>query len=214
MGVVEEEKYCREHPSYGLLQISRINGSFDKLFGSSIENNCAIELRVKRARVEEGTHAFVFEKFNEDIVHIQMTQSQFAEAITSLNNGSGTPCTIVEANGESIPYEEARRNDRERFTELFKDKCEEVARKATHGRDTVSAILEKKSLTMGDRASIGNFIATMVQEIIHNMPFMHASFNEAIEKTIGAARTEVESYARQMLHKDHGIPLTQAIEGE
>lgn len=94
------------HPSFGMLSFSRAHGGHSNLFGSSIQHRDTIHMVLK-----EGT---VSRDLNEDwyfggpeIVEVEMSQSQFAELITSMNMGSGVPCTIKFIKGHlnrRMPY--------------------------------------------------------------------------------------------------------------
>ena len=89
------------HPSFGMLSFSRAHGGHSNLFGSSIQHRDTIHMVLK-----EGT---VSRDLNEDwylggpeIVEVEMSQSQFAELITSMNMGSGVPCTIKFIKGKDV----------------------------------------------------------------------------------------------------------------
>lgn len=82
------------HPSYGTLLFNRAYGGGETaLFGSSIKHRDTITMELYHADITRG--------LNNDWIHgnklvtrIEMSYSQFAEAITSFGCGSGVPVTI------------------------------------------------------------------------------------------------------------------------
>lgn len=83
------------HPSYGTLLFSRRTGAKEALFGSSIQHRDTICMTLHHASIERG--------LNRDWIHgdkviaeVEMSYSQFAEAITSMNIGTGVPVTVQE----------------------------------------------------------------------------------------------------------------------
>jgi len=82
------------HPSYGTLAFSRrTGGRGTPLFGSSIEHRDTIAMTLYHADITRGLH---YDSIYGDkkIVEVEMSYSQFAEAITSMNMGSGVPVTV------------------------------------------------------------------------------------------------------------------------
>lgn len=82
------------HPSYAQLQISRVtSGKRVPLYGTS--NQCRETIRISISKSElnrDLNRSWHFPK--EELIEVEMSPSQFAEAITSLNLGGGTTVTI------------------------------------------------------------------------------------------------------------------------
>ena len=88
-----------KHPSFGMLSFNRTHGGHSNLFGSSIQHNDTIHMVLKEGVVIRGLNddRYVGE---DEILEVEMSQSQFAELITSMNVGTGTPCTIKYLRGK------------------------------------------------------------------------------------------------------------------
>lgn len=98
----------KQHPSYGMIRFARssIGGSGTALFGSSIMHNNVIRLSISKGMMErEGNEDWFLAgtDINDMIVEVEMSYTQFAEAITSLNIGEGIPVTITKVNIRKIP---------------------------------------------------------------------------------------------------------------
>ena len=123
---VEETQFGTKtsHPSYGTLAFSRRTGGATPLFGSSIEHRDTIAMTLYHANVTRGLHEdHVYG--NKAIAEVEMSYSQFAEAITSMNMGSGVPVTIrwTEKDGKIPPCDFVSK--REQFADEFKEKKKE-----------------------------------------------------------------------------------------
>lgn len=95
--------HSETHPSFGCIQVSRCSGTVS-LFGSPIpHHDHYISVRIHMARrnvwsAGEGVSA------RGGIIEIAMSEAQWAALLSSLNIGSGTPCTIMWQRGiGSIP---------------------------------------------------------------------------------------------------------------
>ena len=74
------------HPSYGTLAFRRQTGGSTPLFGSSIEHRDTISMTLYHADITRGLHNDSIYGKN-PIAKVEMSYSQFAEAITSMNMG-------------------------------------------------------------------------------------------------------------------------------
>jgi hypothetical protein len=195
------------HPSYAVLGISRIRGRDETLFGSSIKHHEVIRLRISPASVTRNLNRDWYRAHRDPVVEVDMSLTQFAEAITSFNMGSGVPCTIHTLNGEDIPPPEWE-SKREQFANEFEAKTQKVAKKFDDLVAKATVVHEKSSATKGDRAELLNMIQMLRQEIASNMPFVAESFNEQMDKTVGEAKGEVEAFFMRKV-MDAGLAAVQ-----
>ena len=88
------KKETHEHPSYGVISFSRTYGGEKNLFGSSIKHQNTIRMKVSHAKLERRLNEdHVYEK--DKIIEVEMSEAQFAQAITSLNSAAGVPVTLL-----------------------------------------------------------------------------------------------------------------------
>ena len=200
---MEEERI--EHESFGMLQISRISGRSSNLFGSSIKHQHFIELRIcpgykKRHGNEDWLSPTMI-----PYITVQMSNSQFAEAITSLNLGSGTPVTIKSIMDmpskklikfEGCPDENKVKRFDDEFTEEMNSLVSELKQHRTEIQE-LSARLPKKYQT-----EIDNKIDRLFNKIRDTVPFIKKQFTEQMDKTILESKGEIEGF---FLHKVHDL---------
>jgi ElaB/YqjD/DUF883 family membrane-anchored ribosome-binding protein len=188
------------HASYAMLQFSRVSGKNKSLFGSSIQHNDYIEMRVKPAKVERSLNTDWYFEQGLPYVEVAMSYSQFTEAITAMNQGSGVPVTVQSLNGKMVEQPDFN-NKRMQFENEVKDRMatlENKLKKLTE--DTEDILSNKKSLNKGDREVIVNQIKSLRQEVKSNIPFMMSMFNEQMDKTVQEAKGEIEAFTQNKIN--------------
>ena len=102
-----DESKTTRHESFGTIKAHRIVGHSGFMYGSDVKLDSFIQIEItKNSSVEYdrvlGRRTYSSNKQKDSVVAIKMTPAQFAEFITTLNIGNGTPCTIEEIGGEQI----------------------------------------------------------------------------------------------------------------
>lgn len=188
------------HPAYGMLAFSRRQGGKTNLFGSSIQHQNTIAMTLRHGEVCRGLSSDWYHG-NDTIVEVEMSQAQFAEAITSMNMGSGVPVTIRYQ--ENVGYLE--RPNFKGKKDQYNDELKEQLNKAN--ADTKALIEEvkemfatKKSIGKGDREEILETLNKIYANINHNVSFVYKQFNEQVDKTIVEAKSEIEAFCQNKIN--------------
>lgn len=208
---VEETKFGikTSHPSYGTLAFSRRTGGATPLFGSSIEHRDTIAMTLYHADITRGLHQDSIYG-GRAIAEVEMSYSQFAEAITSMNMGSGVPVTIrwTEKDGKIPPCDFVSK--REQFTDEFKEKRKKATEDAHQLiKDVTELFSQKKTLTKADKDAILNKLHHLNMDIGCNMDFIADQFNEQMDKTVMEAKGEIEAF---MQNKVNSIASAALVE--
>jgi hypothetical protein len=212
------------HPSHGLLQISRVSGGSDNLFGSHVEHHHKIALRVHAAKTQWDLHE---DRYYEGklLLEIELSPVQFAEAITTMNVCPGTPCTVrflqdmgwIDAQDREASVVQKFRDDfrdwlKKNVTAKFRDRAQQIA-----------GLLDKKSLNREDRKTILETLRFLLQQLEADAPFIHQQFDEAVEKVVVEAKGAIDAFythtvmamgqaALQALPEKPHIPTLEANE--
>lgn len=211
-----------KHPSYGTLLFNRRNGGTRALFGSSIKHRDTISMYLYEAEISRSLNKDWIHG-NNRIVEVEMSYSQFAEAITSMNMGSGVPVTIQYIKGvgniEPCPFIDKRGQ----FENEFKDdirKNNKLAEKLI--TEAEKLFNEKKSFTKSDKENILSILSKLKQEIGVNTEFTYSQFNEQMDKTTMEAKGEIEAFMQNKIntiasaalveHKDDFIKLDNPVD--
>lgn len=200
-----EKERVKAHPSYGILSISRssIGGEGTALFGSSIRHNNTVRLSISKGLLErKGNEDRYYPKLlqKDKYIEVEMSCSQFAEAITSLNRGEGIPVTIRSLNGQWLapcPFEDKQKKIREDFV----DTAKQVTRELDNKTKAVTELLEnKKTLSKADREFIVAALQNASFSLSQKMPFISELFEEQMDRTLMEAKAEFESFIQSKMN--------------
>lgn len=188
----ERDAKVFEHESYGMIGFSRIQGGIGRLFGSSLEKQyTAIRFRIARGvRQHELGRDWYYAK--EEYIEVEMSAAQFAEMVTTPNVGSGVPCTVRHIQGKRMADPPEELTEVEEVREGFRAKAERIGVKLAKLAGEVDAVLEKSPKKV--REEVKAKLSSFVSEVASNMPFMVDQFQEATEKIIVQAKTEVDAF--------------------
>ena len=189
-----------KHPSFGMLSFNRTHGGHSNLFGSSIQHNDTIHMVLREGVVTRGLNDdwYVGE---DEILEVEMSQSQFAELITSMNVGTGTPCTIKYLRGKGRINEADFINKRQQITNEFKESMNERMSDAKEFYDEVKELFTtKKSIGKCDREMILRRLANVTQGMESSSKFIFDQFQNQIDKTITEAKGEIEAFAQNKIN--------------
>ena len=196
--------YRETHPSYGIIGINRVSGN-SRLFGSEVSHMHYLSLTVSEAsRWVDPPREHL--SAGRELIRISMTDSQFAEMITSPNQGQGVACTIQRCIADKAePWAHPRHGGRpdppepEPYTKRYKDAMGERA----------DIIIEgvKKAKALGDALADGTAKPTKanlkeIQSALYmaqmnlerNLAYVMEEMEEGIEKRMSTAINEFESY--------------------
>ncbi len=188
------------HESYGTISFSRVNGPADmSLFSSSITHQNVIMVEVMTA--ERSRHLSQdWIHGNKVILQAVMSPAQFAEAITSLGQGGGTPITLEFVVGDE---QRLRPPPAPRVREQFEA---EVHESMAQSVDIVD------ELTPKTKGSVRRRLEILRGRLQTNLPFVQEQFARQMDKTVTEAKAEVEAYALSR-HPQTAIPtMTQPRE--
>lgn len=194
-GEIEES-----HESFGLLAISRVSGGA-RLFGSHLEQHQHfITLSISRAKVCHGLSSDRYHPTKE-LISIDLSAAQFAEAITSLNSGVGSPCTIESINHvvmENVP-EEAQ-SEHTKVREGFAKSIEKTTVSLEKARDEFGEVIDSnKTISKGRAKELLAVLTAAAQDLRHNAPFIVDQFRESADKVVTSAKADIESFAQLVL---------------
>ena len=190
-----DQEFEREHPSYGVLRIARTSGGSGeiRLFGSPLATHYGtIRLTVSKGRWTHRHHADYNFGMGKEFIDIEMSAAQFADAITSLNLGSGTPCTIRYVDGERVPDPPDHPSEAEHIRDRFEDSIDAFQKKARTYRQRIEALTDK--LSAKARQEIKIALDVIEDQLGSNVPFVVKQFQQATTRITTAAKSEVDAF--------------------
>ena len=191
----EDVLHQKDHPSYGMMRFSRGQSSkAHQLFGSTLKHNDFISLTISKGELNRGDLNYDSYYAREQMMEIHMSESQFAELITTFNRGSGVPVTIAWFNGENVPQCPFV-SKTEQFNAEFKQKMLNLTDDLQKTIEKTKVILESaKPISKGERDVIAKSIESLVSAISSNLPFINSQFAESMDKTVTEAKASLEAF--------------------
>jgi hypothetical protein len=186
----KEERH--KHPSFGQIRFSRVSGRA-KFYGSELEQDHYIIMELVQSEVNRTLSQDWYFGHGVPLAAIRMTANQFSELITSLNCGSGIPCTIEILNKQKVddlPYQESRK---EFVHRKFDDRMREFADTLKVKQNRVKELTAKKTLSKEDQKELNFTVEWLTTEVASNIPFFAKCFQETMDEVVLEAKTEVEN---------------------
>jgi hypothetical protein len=198
--VLPDDEFEREHPSYGVIHISRISGGTGetRLFGSPLATHFGtICLKISKGKWIHGLHHDRYYGMNAEFIEVEMSAAQFADAITSLNMGSGTPCTIRYVGGQRVEDPPDYPTESEHIRDNFEDSIGKYKAKAHKYRKRIEELTGKLSSKARDEIRVA--LDVMEDQLGSNIPFVLKQFQEATTRITTAAKAEVDAFVNGVI---------------
>jgi hypothetical protein len=190
------------HESYAVAQLSRVSSSKTKpLFGSSIGHSNTIELRIYKAMHIRSDYSSDRYHPTDELIVVEMSNTQFAELITSFNYGAGVPVTLRKFDGDVIKQPDTIKDKRKEHIDEFKEKMREFSNRLKEGEERLLELLKKQKLSKDDKQEMKSLFNHMRGNINNNIPFFETMFEEQIDKTIAEAKGEIDSFITNAVTK-------------
>ena len=194
-----------KHPAFGMAVFSRasvggVRGK-NRLFGSSIDSLNIIELTICHAEVHHrlGSDHFMGDK---EIIRVAMTEHQFAQLLTTMNQGDGVPVTIMHVNGKPTPPLPEMKVEAAKITDKFRDDVAKWKKQLDTTTVEIEAILAKKgALNQDEKRRVTELTSRLVEQIQGHTTFLLDQFDESITGVIGQAKAEVEGFIKAAVQR-------------
>jgi hypothetical protein len=102
---------------------------------------------------------------------------------------------------------------RKQFQNEFKEDLEKLYGDTVSMSERIEEILEKKSITKGDREEINKMMSKIRRELTSNTPYMINMFNEQMDKTVNEAKCEFDATVEHKIRSLGIEGLEKLIEG-
>lgn len=196
------------HPSFGQISASRVSSNpAQPMYGSAIRHGHYIILNISTSEMHRNlSQEWYHDK--EEIIRIRMSEHQFAQFITSLNIGGGTPCTIERLQGKGIEAPPIP-NEVSQIHKEFAETAADVAKALADAQKRLDAMLQPGGkASKAELNALRGELDTAVREMQSNLPFVAKQFAEAVEHTVSEAKGAIEAYMAHAAAKA-GISQTQ-----
>ena len=185
------------HPSFGFIRASRVSG-YTPLFDSALKHQHYVHVEIGHAeQIIQYGQSHTYNNLR-GIISVAMSESQFAQFITSMNVGAGAPCTLEYINGVRVESPPADINTRKLFDEDLKARAGEMLSGVQTALDELTALKAKGKATKAELTAAIDKVTRVQTEMTSNMPFFLRMFAEAMEKHIDRAKMDINAHATMM----------------
>lgn len=178
------------HPAFGQIGASRVQGS-STLYGSDFVHQHYVVIRVSRSELNRDLH-HDWQFAREELVELALSEAQWATFVSSMNVGSGVPCTLQRIVGEEMPGIPLRME-----TDVVKEEFDGRTRECAALVEAAIGEIEGEigaALSKPKRERVLGRLKRLRQDLASNLPFVSKSFGEHMEKTVERAKVEVNAY--------------------
>jgi flagellar biosynthesis component FlhA len=121
--------------------------------------------------------------------------------VSSLNMGSGTPCTIIRNEGKEVESCPADTTASEYRKEALED-CKEILDDIEQASEIVNKISQKKTPLNGkEKEELISSIRKVKQQVKNNLPFLVEQLQSTMDKVVEHAKIEIENHFAKTLQE-------------
>jgi hypothetical protein len=196
-----DESTKEQHPSFGQIGISRVTSSgLQTFYGSHLRHSNYIEMEIKESTLIRSLNSDRYFD-GKNVVRVRMTEAQFAQMITSLNMGGGTPVTITRRENRSVE-EPTFRDEREQIHNDFQKKVEVASTSLTEALKRLQTMAAPGAkITKADLQEALAGVEKGVREITSNIPDIANEFEVTTEKIVADAKADIEAHMMNAIRR-------------
>lgn len=197
------------HPAFASIRASRVSGNAC-LYDSDFQHQHYVTVTIMRSELQRSL-SNDWHHGREELIEVSMSESQWSHFVSSMNVGSGAPCTLSRYNGKLVPGLPSPKPMPEQFSE-------EIKVSVAEGINRIRAIQEKLNSAMGITAvrELRKELGTIESALVGTTKFIADQFDEHVERTVDRAKTEINAYALNHVVQaglEHlGVPTLQIAE--
>jgi len=185
------------HDAFGIIGVANVTGG-GVLFGSDLNHGQHIRISIKRAKMVRGLSNDWYHA-DSSIVEVSLSHTQYADLITNPNRGDGVPCTINYAPEKGtgvkrMPNIERIESKAETLRNEIRNSAKEQTIKIMEAFKEIEALVESGTMSKKAMKAALFSMKCQIENTPSNMAYVVEQSEEAMEKIVSAAKTEVEAY--------------------
>lgn len=186
-----------EHPAFAQIRANRGFGGESALYGSDFVHRNVVTIEIHESMLSRGLSS---DRHHEGrlLVKVELSEAQWATFVSSLNCGSGVPCTLRARETDYIVPDLPPPRDR---VAQFAGETMASAREQVAGVAAMIDKVEKMGLPQKKTKEIVDALRSAKRLAEDNLPFIAKQFGEYMEETVERAKVEINAYALSTLHR-------------
>jgi len=195
---VENDSYfggtTTTHPSYAQIGASRVQGGAI-LYGSDFQHQNYITIRIASSKLNRSLSRDWHSESTMPYIEVALSEAQWATFVSSMNQGSGTCCTMTGFNGQwinGLPPNKSRK-------EQYRMEADQNLIDARKNLAKLAEAIESSKLSKREKEEMISLANKSSREISSSMDFVMKQFGEFMENTVEKAKVEVNAYTTSTL---------------
>ena len=185
-----EKSTITTHPAFAQITAHRFQSGKSVLYGSDFVHDSGIEIRIASSEVKRSLSRDWYHMATQSYVSVILSEAQWATFVSTLNHGSGTPCTLETLNGEVIPGIPEAPQRKEQFQN-------ELGKTLKTAQDFLSQLgkeIDAAAVSLKVRNGLKSTLHMAQMNLEANLKFVADQFNTHIETQIEHAKVEIEAH--------------------
>lgn len=195
--IAVDDHGSQTHPSFGVVRVVSVSGG-TQLFDSSIPHHRWIKLEISRASRRRNLHTDYIHADNRALIEIDMSMAQWAQLVSSIGDGSGTPVTINRFDGEMVPR---AADDTSRLAKTAEEVAGAAAKATAKMLEAVDTVREAFDAKAGRRemAAAIDILSRAVSGVPATMKYAADSLTRHSEEVVIKAAADIEAATRRAM---------------
>jgi hypothetical protein len=193
-----------EDPAFAMVGLSRVSHTVSgepngprgaRLFGSDVDHQHYIVLRVSPAEVDHyGSQDWFHKTSGHSYVEVALSNTQFADLLTSFNVGDGVPCTLLHKDGKSYAMPDVPTKS-EQFRDDLSDDLRDVLKDLREAeKEILEAVNGEKAIGKTQQKELLFKLRGFSKLVDDHLPFLAKQFQRFADRTVNEAKANVEAY--------------------
>jgi len=189
-------KEFTEDPRWALVSFHRQSGGHH-LFGSDLQHQTVVSLRITPCEVARDLNQQWYHGKAKPLIEVVLSDMQFAELLTTMNVGSGVPCTVRQHPEHGyLKYEAPPANERDKINKELEQQC--VA--AMSYLDAVVDEINATPMSGKAKTSLTKAVEMARRQISGHLPFIETQYKEAMDRLEREAKAAVDGFITQAVN--------------
>jgi hypothetical protein len=176
------------HPAFGQIGASRVSGD-TYLYGSDFAHHHYVTISISRSELHRNLNRDWHFGRNE-LIEVALSEAQWATFVSSMNVGSGVPCTIQHVAHQMTPGLPAPQKQVDKFAQEMKDTMAEMMANV----ETMRKEVKELGISQKKAAALDMNLQVLHGRLESNYSWVAKQFDEHMETTVEKAKVEVNAY--------------------
>ena len=183
------------HPAFAQISASRVTGG-TYLYGSDFHHNHFMTISVSRSELNRDLSRD-WHYARDEMIEVALSEAQWATFVSSLNQGSGVPCTLQRHDHKMIPQLPETPARIRQFDNELKDRLGAVE----DDLDELAREINASKLSQKAKKGLLDTLNLATRNLTPNLTFVADQFGEHMEERTEKAKIEIEAYINSAINR-------------